>query len=171
MVKKISKITDIPTFSSLKNRAYRIYYLGMFGQWTSMNMQIVARSFLIYHISGSGVVLGLSSLANAIPTILVSLPGGALADRLRKKDILFYTQLGSMLVALSVALSLTFGYLSPDKAGSWWILIVAAAVNGTFMGLMMPARQSIISEIVEDEQIMNAVSLNTMGMNSLRILA
>jgi MFS family permease len=171
MINKLKKIRDVRTFSSLKNRVYRIYYIGMFGQWTSMNMQIVARSYLIYHISNSGAVLGLAALANAIPTILVSLPGGALADRLQKKDILLYTQLGSMLVSLSVALSLTFGYLGPDKAGSWWILIVAAAVQGTFMGLMMPSRQSIIAEIVDSEQIMNAVSLNTMGMNTLRILA
>ena len=171
MIKILGKIRDIRTFSSLKNRVYRTYYIGMFGQWTSMNMQIVARSFLIYHISGSGAVLGLAALANAIPTILVSLPGGALADRIQKKDILCYTQIGSMLVSLSVALLLTLGYLSPDKPGSWWILIVTAAVQGTFMGLMMPARQAIISEIVDSEQIMNAVSLNTMGMNALRILA
>ncbi len=170
MVKKFSKIGDIRTFSSLKSRAYRIYYFGMLGQWTAMNMQIVARSYLIYHISNSGAILGLAALANAIPTILVSLPGGALADRIPKKDILLYTQLGTMLVSLTVALSLTFGYLSPEREGSWWILIVASAVQGTFMGLMMPARQSIIAELVEDEQIMNAVSLNTMGMSSLRIL-
>jgi MFS family permease len=170
MMKQLRKISNIRTFSSLKNRVYRLYYIGMLGQWTSMNMQIVARSYLIYQVSGSGAVLGLAALANAIPTILLSLPGGALADRIPKRDILLYTQLGSMLVSLGVALSLTFGYLSADRAGSWWILIVAAAAQGTFMGFMMPSRQSIIAEIVDSEQIMNAVSLGMMGMNALRIL-
>lgn len=170
MTSKFNKIRNLRTFSSLKNRAYRIYYFGMLGQWTAMNMQIVARAYLIYRISDSGAILGLGALANAIPMILISLPGGALADRISKRNVLLYTQLGTMLVSLAIALSLTFGYLSPEREGSWWILIVASAVQGAFMGLMMPARQAIIAEIVEGDQIMNAVSLNTMGMSSLRIL-
>jgi MFS family permease len=171
MLNKLKNIRNLRTFSSLKNRAYRIYFTGMFGQWTSMNMQTIARSYLIYHITGSGSILGLSALANAIPTILVSLPGGALADRVQKKTILFYTLLGSMLVSLTVGICISVGYLGPEHPDSWWVLIVAAAVQGTFMGLMMPARQSIIPELVNEDQIMNAVSLNMMGTNSLRILA
>lgn len=170
MTNKLSKIRGLRTFGSLKNPVYRLYYFGMLGQWTSMNMQMVARAYLIYHISHSGTILGLAALANAIPAILLALPGGALADRISKRDVLLYTQLGSMLVSLSVALCLTIGYLSPEKTGSWWILIVAAAAQGTFMGLMMPSRQSIIADIVGNEQIMNAVSLGMMGMNVLRIL-
>jgi MFS family permease len=61
--------------------------------------------------------------------------------------------------------------MSVDKPHSWWILVVTAAAQGTIMGLMMPSRQAIIAEIVDGEQIMNAVSLNTMGMNTFRILA
>jgi len=136
-----------------------------------MNMQIVARSLLIYRISGSGAVLGLASLANAIPTIICSLIGGALADRLQKKDILLFSMIASMLVSLFVAFSLTMGYLSTDKPDSWWILVVTAIIQGMIMGLMMPSRQAIIAEIVDRDQVMNAVSLNTMGMNAFRILA
>ncbi|MCK4863133.1 MAG: MFS transporter [Dehalococcoidales bacterium] len=171
MIKKNSKLSNIRTFSSLKNPVFRLYYIGMVGQWSSMNMQIVARSLLIYRISGSGAILGLASLANAIPTIIFSLYGGALADRLQKKDILLFSMIGSMLVSLVVAFALTMGYLSEDVPGSWWILVVTAAIQGAIMGLMMPSRQAIISEIVDREQVMNAVSLNTMGMNAFRILA
>jgi MFS family permease len=143
----------------------------MIGQWSSMNMQIVARSLLIYRISGSGTVLGLASLANALPMIICSLYGGALADRVQKRDILLFSMMGSMLVSLAVALLLTMGYLGISKPDSWWILVVTAAIQGTIMGLMMPSRQAIISEIVASEQVLNAVSLNTMGMNTFRILA
>ena len=136
-----------------------------------MNMQMVARSLLIYRISGSGTILGLAALANAIPTIICSLLGGALADRMQKKSILFYSMLGSMVISLVVAYSITMGYLSEDVPGSWWILIITATIQGGVMGLMMPSRQAIISEIVEDEDVLNAVSLNTMGMNVFRILA
>ncbi len=79
--------------------------------------------------------------------------------------------IGSMLVSLGVAFSLSMGYLSEDVPGSWWILVVTATIQGVIMGLMMPSRQAIISEIVTGEQVMNAVSLNTMGMNTFRILA
>ena len=171
MMKKPGGLRNIRTFSSLKNSAYRIYFYGLLGQWASMNMQMVARSYLAYHLTGSGTILGLVSLANAIPMLVLSLPGGAIADRIPKKYILVYTQLGSVLLTLGVALSLTFGYLSQENEGSWWVLVAASAIEGVFMGLMMPARQAVISEIVERELIMNAVSLNTMGMNALRILA
>ena len=136
-----------------------------------MNMQMVARSLLIYRISDSGTILGLAALANAVPTIICSLWGGALADRIQKKSILFYSMLGSMLISLVVAYSITMGYLSEDVPGSWWILIITATIQGGVMGLMMPSRQAIISEIVEGEDVLNAVSLNTMGMNVFRILA
>ncbi len=143
----------------------------MVGQWSSMNMQIVARSLFIYRISDSGIVLGIASLANAIPTIIISLFGGAIADRMHKKTILFYSMIASMLVSLAVALSITMGYLSEDIPDSWWILVVTAVFQGVIMGLMMPSRQAIISEIVDEDQVLNAVSLNTMGMNIFRILA
>jgi MFS family permease len=171
MINKLKQLRNIRTFSSLRNPAFRLYYIGMIGQWSSMNIQIVARSLLVYRISDSGAVLGLASLANALPMIICSLYGGALADRLQKKGILLFSMIGSMLVSLAVALLLTTGYLSIDKPGSWWILVVTAAIQGTIMGLMMPSRQAIIAEIVDQEQVMNAVSLNTMGMNTFRILA
>ena len=136
-----------------------------------MNMQMVARSLLVYRISGSGIVLGLMALANAVPTIVCSLLGGALADRMQKKSILAYSMLGAMALSLVVGYAITTGYLGEDVPGSWWILVVTATLQGGVMGLMMPSRQAIISEIVEDEQVLNAVSLNTMGMNAFRILA
>lgn len=150
---------------------FRLYLVGMLGQWSSMNMQIVARSLLVYRISGSGTILGLTSLANAIPTIVISLMGGALADRLQKKNILVFCQTVSMLTSLAVALALTFGYLGEAREGSWWILVVTAAIQGATMGLLMPARQAIVPEIVAHDQVMNAISLNMMGMNAFRMLA
>lgn len=155
----------------MKNPAFRLYYIGMIGQWSSMNMQLVARSLLIYRISDSGLVLGLAALANALPMIIGSLWGGALADRMQKKTILFYSMAGSGLISLAVAYAISIGYLTEDVPGSWWILIVTATIQGGVMGLMMPSRQAIIAEIVDEKQVLNAVSLNTMGMNAFRILA
>ena len=162
---------NIRTFSSLANPVFRIYYIGMIGQWASMNMGMLARSWVVYEISESGAVLGLAALANAIPMIILSLWGGAIADRLHKKYILLVAMIVSMFTSAGVGVTLTMGFLSEAKPDSWWILIVASVLQGSIMGLMMPARQSIIAEIVEPKQLMNAVSLNMMGMNAFRILA
>ncbi|MFC1909613.1 MFS transporter, partial [Chloroflexota bacterium] len=166
-----TSLSHLKTFESFKNPVFRLYFLGMTGQWSSMSIQMVARSLLIYRISGSGVILGVSALAAAIPTIFFSLLGGVIADRVQKKHVLFFGQVMSAVVSLGVALSLTWGYLSPQQPGSWWILIVSAILQGTIMGFMMPSRQAIIPEIVSGEGVMNAVSLNNMGMSFFQTMA
>jgi MFS family permease len=159
------------TFSSLKNRAYRFYFLGVLGQFASMNMQMVTGSLLIYRLTDSAALLGTMSLVNAVPTLLLSLFGGAIADRMQKKLILILGLASSALVSLMVALALTTGFLSRENAGSWWILMVSSLLQGIVMGLMMPARQSIIPELVSREHAMNAVALSTLGMNVLSLAA
>jgi len=164
-------LRNLRTFSSLKNPVYRLYYAGILGQRASMNMQMVARSLLVYRITGSAVILGVMSLAHAIPMLFLSLIGGVIADRVQKKYVLIAGLVSSAVVSLGIALALTLGYLSVERAGSWWILAAAALLQGIIMGLMIPSRQAIIPEIVGEEELMNAVSLDTLGMNTLRLLA
>ena len=159
------------TFRSLKNPIYRLYYGAMLGQMAAMNMQMVARGFLVYQLTGSTAILGGMSLAATIPMLFLSLFGGVIAERVQKKFVMLVGQASSAVVALGVALALTLGYLSTEHTGSWWILVVAGVLQGTIMGLMMPSRQAIIPEIVGEEGLMNAVSLNVLGMNTLRIIA
>jgi MFS family permease len=156
---------------SFKNPVYRLYYLSMVGHWSSMNMQMLARNLLIYRISDSGAILGILALANAIPMILLTLPGGVLADRIQKKTIIQIGQVVSIIVSLGTTLTLVFGYLSPEHPDSWWVLVVSGALQGAVMGVILPARSAIISEIVEPEHLMNAISLNNLGMNVFRVLS
>ncbi|MDA0989056.1 MAG: MFS transporter [Chloroflexi bacterium] len=161
---------NLRTFTSLKNPVFRLYYGAMMGQMAAMNMQMMARSLLVYEITGSGTILGVMALANAVPMLFFSLFGGVIADRVQKKYVLWAGQATSGLVSLAVALALLFGFLSDSNSGSWWILVVAALFQGTIMGLMMPARQAMIADIVGGEQLMNAVALNTFGMNINRLM-
>ncbi|MDP2729732.1 MAG: MFS transporter [Dehalococcoidales bacterium] len=159
------------TFSSFKNPVYRLYYGGMLGQMAAMNMQLVVGSLLIYRLTGSAAILGVMSLANAIPMICLSLFGGIIADRMQKKYVIIIGQTAFAVVSLSIALALTLGYLSVENPGSWWILVISSMLQGSTMALILPSRQAIIGEIVGGEQLMNAISLNVMGMNALQILA
>jgi MFS family permease len=161
---------NLRTFASFKIPAYRMFFLGMIGQWSSFSMEAVARSYLIYDITGSAKMLGLVSLASAVPMVGLSLFGGAIADRLPKKRLIQMSQVAMALVSLGNAVAVGSGYLNADHPESVWVLMVGAVIMGTIMALAMPSRQAIIPELVPREQIMNAISLNTLGMSFFQLL-
>jgi len=165
------RIFSRQTFRSLQNPVYRLYFIAMAGYMAPWSMQMIGRSLLVYRITGSAAILGIMSLAFSIPMLCLSLFGGVIADRVLKKHVIVAGTAGSALVSLVIALALTLGYLSPEHPGSWWILAVAGALQGVIMALMMPSRMAIIPEIVGREDLLNAVSLNTVQMNGLRMLA
>ena len=164
-------LKHLRTFTSFKNPVFRLYYGAMMGQMAAMNMQMVARALLVYELTGSATALGAMALGNSMPMLFFSLYGGVIADRVEKKDVLWWGQVASAVIAFATALLLISGIMSEDKPGSWLWLILAALGQGTVMGLMMPSRQAMIADIVGVEDLMNAVALNTFGMNALRLLS
>jgi MFS family permease len=151
------------TFAALKLRAYRIFFGALLMQMTAMNMQMVARSWFMYELTGSAVLLGAVGLGSALPMLTISLFGGVLADRIRKKSILVAGQFASAMVALGIAISITVG------AVTWIHLLVAAVFQGLVLALMMPARQALIYELVGADTLMNAIALNAAAMNFIRL--
>jgi MFS family permease len=173
---KMPERADKPFFgsrmvSSLQGSAYRLYFFGTLGQFAAMNMQMVTGPLLIYRLTGSSALLGTMSLVFALPMIVVSLLGGAIADRIPKKQIVMTCLLCSAAIYGGVGLALDIGVLSRANAGSWWILLASSLLQGTVMGFTMPALQALIPEIVRREHLMNAVALNMLGMNFLNLLA
>lgn len=168
--KKGFSLRSIRTFTSLKNPAYRLYLTNMTVYTAAMNMGVMARNLLIWRLTESPTILGLKSLALAAPMLFFSLFGGVIADRVQKNHVLLIGQMLSGAISLGLALSLTLGYLSEDHTGSWWIVILAAACEGTVVSLMMPSRQVLLYEIVGGHEILNAVSLNTVAMNGMRVI-
>lgn len=162
---------NLRTFRSLKNPVYRLFYVGMLGQNAGMNMQMFARTWLVARLTDSPRIAGFMGITFAVPMICLSLFGGVMAERVQKKYVLIVGQVVSAMVSIGIALSLTLGYMSPEHTGSWWILFVSGIFHGAVMALMMPSMQTLIPEIVGEEQLMNAISLSNMGMNTLRIFA
>ena len=152
------------TFESLNDREFRWFYLALLGQMGAMNMQMLARGYLAFELTGSFAALGLIGLANAIPMLALSLYGGVIADRFPKKRVLQAGQAVSALIALCVGLLLVADLLT------FPYLLAAGAVQGVVMALMMPSRQSILPEVIGMERLMNAVSLQAAGMNLMRLL-
>ena len=164
------RMRKIKTFDSLRVQAYRMYFFGMIGQWSTFSMEMVARTYLIYDITGSTAKLAIMSLANAIPIIVLSLFGGAIADKLSKKRLIMLAQIAMSVVSLGNAIAINVGYLGSAHPESWWVLVVGAVCMGTIVALVMPSRQAIIPELVAQSQIMNAISLNTMGMSFFQLV-
>jgi MFS family permease len=160
----LKAIRGLRTFDSLHSAPFRWYFLSMLGVFGAMNMQMLVRGFLVYDLTGSYAALGTISLANAIPGLILSLPGGVIADRVPKKLV---QQIGSTLNGvntLSIAFLLTAGMLR------WEHLLINAVIQGVVQSLMMPSRQSMLSDIVYPRLLMNAVALNNLGMSLSRMV-
>jgi len=158
-------------FSSLKSPVYRLYFYATICHFAAMSMQIVSNPYLIFHLTNSPALLGTMSLVSAAPMIIISVFGGAFADRLRKKSILITGMSLLALTSLGLAFALVTNTLNRETPSSWWILVIASFLQGIIMGMMMPALQAIIPEIVTRDKLMNAIAMNTMGMTTLNLLA
>ncbi len=153
------------TFDSLSDVSFRWYFFSMFGWFASMNMQMLVRGVIVFELTGSYAALGLISLANALPGLFLSLPGGLVADRVSKKRTVQIGQLCNMSVSAVLATLMLAGLLKFEH------LVACAVLQGMINALIMPARQSMIPEIVDDDRLMNAVALNSAGTNVMRLAA
>jgi len=131
-------------------------------------MQRMALFLLVYRITGSAKAIGGVAVAAVLPHILSSLYGGAIADRLQKKYILMFTTAAFAVLSFAVATALAMGWLNKEM---WWLLAIATVSHAILMGMLVPARHSIIPNLVESEMLMNAVSLNRFGQNGWQLMA
>ncbi|MBM3138877.1 MAG: MFS transporter [Chloroflexi bacterium] len=152
------------TFDSLQIPAFRWFVLSAFGMFSSMNMQLVVKGYLTFQLTGSYAALGLMSLANALPGLALSMAGGVLADRVSKKHIMQWAQALSAVNSLAIAVLLALGMLRFEH------LFISAIFQGGVQAIMMPARQSIVPELVGMRRLMNAIALNSAGMNTMRLV-
>ncbi len=156
---------SLRTFDSLSDRNFRWFFFAMLGQMGAMNMQMLVRGWLTYDLTGSYALLGVVALASAVPMLFLSVFGGVIADRFAKKRVVQVGQTASAINAAIVAFLLFIHVLV------FWHLLVAGFAQGVVMALMMPSRQAMIPEVVGMGRMMNAVALNSAGMNLMRLLA
>ena len=149
--------------SSLRNRNFSLLWFGMFASVNGMQMLIVARGWLVYTMTESPVALGLVSAGMGLPMVLLSIFGGAVADRVRKRNLLLFTQSCVTLINLTVSTLITADLIA------LWHLVASAILTGTVFAFSMPTRQAFIVELVGPEDLTNAIALNSFAMNMCRI--
>jgi len=153
----------LAAFVALRNRNFLWYWLGMLASFNGMQMQMVARGWLVYTMTDSPMDLGLVTAGAGIPMVLFSLYGGAVADRVSKRNLLLVTRGGIAVITLVISLLISF------KVIAVWHLMVSSVLSGLFMSFYMPGRQAFVMELVGKDAILNAVALNSMAMNICRV--
>lgn len=157
---------NFTTFNSFKNRNFRLFFMGqsisLMGTW----MQKTAVSWVVYSITQSKFMLGISVFATLFPSALVSLYGGIIADRYNRYKILLTTQIVSLLQAVLLTLAILF-----FKQYAVWEIIGLSAVLGFINGFDMPARQSLIRDLIVDKaNLPNALALNSSMVNLAKLI-
>lgn len=152
------------TFRSLRVRNYRLFFTGQLISVTGTWMQQIAQDWLVIHLGGRGGAVGLTVGLQFLPMLLFGMAGGALADRLDKRRILFATQSAAGLLALSM------GVLVATGAVRLWMVYLLAFLLGCVTAVDHPTRQAFVTELVGPEAVGNAVGLNSAVFNSARIV-
>lgn len=154
---------SLSTFESFSEPSFRWFFFSMASWFAAMNMSQLVNGFIVYDLTGSYAALGLISLGSAIPMLALSLPGGVIADRFVKQRVIQAGQVVNMAVAGVLA-----GFMLAN-ALRFEYLMVSAIIQGVVFALIMPSRQTMIADVVSDEQLMNGVALNSAGQNVMRL--
>ncbi|MCZ6890721.1 MAG: MFS transporter [Gammaproteobacteria bacterium] len=150
--------------AALAVRDFRWLWTGSVASSFAMNMQMVARGWLIYTMTSSAMDLAWVTLSFMLPMVVFSLGGGVVADRLPKKRILIAGQLLNFAATVVMATIIFLEHVE------FWDFIWFGFFNGTVLALSTPARHAFVPDLVHEHQIFTAMALNTTGMNFARIL-
>ena len=123
-------------FASLENRDFRFLWVGNLSAQFAMQMQVVARGWLIYAMTSSPISLTWVLLSFAIPSFMFSLFGGVIADRFQKKRVMMLAQGLNCIATLVLATIIIQGH------ATFIDFIYFGVFNGTVLSLSMPSRQS-----------------------------
>jgi len=149
---------------ALRHRNYKLFFGGQLISLVGTWMQSVAESWLVFRLTGSSALLGLSAFASQFPVLLFASVGGIVADRSNRHRILIATQSASMLLPLILAvLTLT------DHVRVWHVFVLASCL-GVVNAFDIPARQAFLMDMVGREDLVNAIALNSSMVNGARVV-
>jgi MFS family permease len=156
---------NLPSFTAFRSRNYRLYFCGqsvsLIGTW----MQRTAVSWVVYTLTRSAFMLGLSLFCTQFPSFVFSTLGGVVSDRYNRYRVLLFTQVASLVQSLLLA-----GLVLWTRFTVWEILAVSV-VLGTINAFDVPARQSLVYEMVNDKKdLPNALALNSIMVNIARLV-
>jgi MFS family permease len=152
------------TFASLHSRNYRLFFCGqlvsVIGSW----LHQVAETWLVYRITDSGIAVGMVMASRFAPVLTLGLWGGKLADRYDRRRLLLVTQ------ALRGLCAGILGALALADMARPSVVYALAFLAGISNAVDNPVRRAFISQLVNDEDLFNAVSLTSSVMSASRVI-
>ncbi len=152
------------TFRALRNRNYRLFFIGQLVSTIGTWMQTVALAWLVLKITNSPAQVGFIVAVQFVPTFIGGMHGGLIADRFDKRKVLLTTQ--ALFTVQAVALST----VALAHVATLPVLYALALVQGAITAIDNPARQAFVAEMVPADEVPNAVGLNSAMFNTARIL-
>ncbi|HVZ26659.1 MAG TPA: MFS transporter [Sediminibacterium sp.] len=161
----MKKLSKIGTFRAFKSRNYQLFFWGQLisriGMWT----QRTAVVWVIYTLTHSTVMIGLTYFAEQFPSFLLSIPGGIVADRYNRYKIMMLTQIASAIQAIALTVLVFAGHLVV------WQILALSVLLGAINAFDVPARQPLVHDIIDDrDDLPNAIALNSTLNNLSRLI-
>ena len=154
----------LQTFRALRHRDFRWFWIGTVTQAAGRGMQFLILGWMVLELTDSASYMGFMVFLYGMPTLGFVLFGGIFADRFDKRSLLMVTQAPVVVLVLGVAILESTGLVA------LWHIYVTAFVLGLLQAINTPARLAIVRDLVDRDDLMNAVVLNSAVMNSGRIL-
>ena len=151
-------------FRALRHRNFRLFFFGQALSLTGMWMQMVGQSWLMYRLTDQALAVALVAIAQQGPGLFVGPVAGALADRHSRQRILILAQ------AAVIVPSLVLGWLTLAGTIVPWQILALALASGLARAFEIPTRQAFVPQLVEREDIPNAVALNSVIFNAARLV-
>src|SRR4051794_12462361 len=151
-------------FGALRYRDFPLIFVGQAPSAVGGWMQMVAQGWLVYALTGSPFYIGLVALARALPVFVFSLVGGTVADRADRRLVIAVAN------GVAGALALTLGILTWTNTVSIWHIVAISFFSGLAFSFETPCRQALISDIVDEEDVVGAVGLSSLAFNTAAVV-
>src|SRR6266853_5789342 len=151
-------------FRALRNRNFLLFWSGAFLSNTGTWMQAVAQGWLVLQKTNSPFWLGFDGFMATAPGLLLTLAGGVFADLVDRRTLLIYTQVVAGLAAL------TLGILVATNVVHVWMILSLSFVTGCCLAIAGPSYMALVFDLVDREDLANAVALNSTQFQLARVL-
>jgi MFS family permease len=151
-------------FRALSHRNFRLFWTGAFLSNTGTWMQAVAQGLLVYHLTSSPFWLGADGFMATAPGLMLTLLAGVFADLVDRRLLLIYTQIVAGFSALTLAVLIATGVVHV------WMILLLSFITGCCFAIAGPSYQAITIDLVEREDIANAIALNSTQFQFSRVV-
>ena len=158
------KLTPVHALGVLRNAPFRRYIIGSLISDTGSWMQVMAQGWVMATLTSKAIWLGTANLAAGLPMLLLTMVGGAAADRFDKRKILLITQFAQIGIACGI------GFLVLKGQIEIWQILAFAVLLGISNSFEMPTQSALVPELVGHSEIQNGISIDRSVFHGSRVL-